>query len=330
MSHECTGCGQSFETLTRLRLHDCHSSGETTPSTVSDQEDTGASDTADSSDSVRVEQLETQLARAEDGEFDVLHRAVATYEAALGTAHESDSADQYRDISRAYRRQLTAALDNATQAEGWEFLAGLLDAYHPETADEFPHVTTILQNVTGRYLIRTRLSDGVDALPATALAFYSAILDKLEGNGYDFVTEGVHPYGWGIGHPDHPVADTIHDHASTDIFVVNPLLEHAFYADQHEAMTLLERIANDDSVQREIPARPGERRSATRYLLDSVAGAASDELWPTVPRYWEFQDALEFEFELDAAVEQRVRDLVTEKGLDADLPDDWELDDLLV
>ena len=57
---------------------------------------------------------------------------------------------------------------------------------------------------------------------------------------------------------------------------------------------------------------------------------ASDELWPTVPRYWEFHDALDFEFELDAAVEQRVRDLVTVKGLDADLPDNWELDDLLV
>jgi len=329
MSHECTDCGQSFETLTELRLHDCHPAPETTPSTVSDQEETDAGVTAGSSDPVQVEQLETQLARVEDGEFDVLYRAVATYEAALDTARESDSTDQYRDISRAYRRQLVAALDNATQAEGWEFLAGFLDAYHPETADEFPHVTTILQNVTGRYLIRTRLSDGVDALPTTALAFYSAILDELEGNGYDFVTEGVHPYGWGIGHPDHPVADTIHDHASTDIFVVNPLLEHAFYADQHEAMTLLERIASDN-VQREIPARPGERRSATRYLLDAVAGAASDELWPTVPRYWEFHDALDFEFELDATVEQRVRDLVTEKGLDADLPDDWELDDLLV
>jgi len=52
--------------------------------------------TAGSSDPVQVEQLETQLARVEDGEFDVLYRAVATYEAALDTARESDSTDQYR------------------------------------------------------------------------------------------------------------------------------------------------------------------------------------------------------------------------------------------
>jgi len=49
----------------------------------------------------------------------------------------------------------------------------------------------------------------------------------------------MHPYGFAIGHPDQPVTDDIYDHASTDIFVVNPMLEYAFYADQPEAIDLL-------------------------------------------------------------------------------------------
>jgi len=85
-------------------------------------------------------------------------------------------------------------------------------------------VTTVLQNVTGRYLIRTRLSEDINEIPVAALEFFSSILDQIDGDGYDFINEGLHPYGWGIGHPDHAVADNIHQHASTNIFVVNPML----------------------------------------------------------------------------------------------------------
>jgi len=42
------------------------------------------------------------------------------------------------------RSQLIVVLDDATQTEGWDLVADFLDAYHPETADEFPHMTTLL------------------------------------------------------------------------------------------------------------------------------------------------------------------------------------------
>ncbi|SDJ91043.1 hypothetical protein SAMN05216226_111136 [Halovenus aranensis] len=101
-------------------------------------------------------------------------------------------------------------------------------------------MTTILQNVTSRYLIRTRLSDGIDSVPVPALTFFSSILDQVEGDGYDFIREALHPYGWGIGHPDHSVADDIQQYASSSLPLVNAILEHAFYADQHSAVELLE------------------------------------------------------------------------------------------
>lgn len=206
------------------------------------------------------------------------------------------------------------------------FLAEFLDTYNPEAADEFPHVTTILQNVTGRSLIRTRLSDGVADIPVEALGFFSSILDQIEGDGDGFINEGLHPYGWGIGHPEHPVADDIHRHASTDIFVVNPMLEHAFYADQQSAVELLERIVADESIQQTIQHPFGEI-SETRYLLDAPAGAVS-EFSVTMPRYWEWQEELDYEFELAEDVEQRLRHLVTEHDIDNDLPSDWEIADL--
>ena len=277
-------------------------------------------------DEVELEGLEQQLADADNGDLTALTQAVAIYEARLASAHEADESDRYQGISRAYRERLITVLDDATQSEGWEFLADFLDAYHPETADEFPHVTTILQNVTGRYLIRTRLSDGVEAIPVEALEYFSSILDGLDGEGYDYILEGMHPYGWGIGHPDHSVADDIHQHASTDIFVVNAILEHAFYADQHLAMDLLERISHDDSIQESVYHRSGHI-SETRYLLDSPAGAVSD-FSPTLPRYWDWDEEVDYEFELDDDVEQRIRRLVAEEGIADDLPSDWEIDDL--
>jgi hypothetical protein len=277
-------------------------------------------------DEIKLEGLEQQLADANDGDMTALTQAVAIYEARLASAHEADESDRYRGISRTYREQLITVLDDATQSEGWEFLADFLDAYHPGTTDEFPHVTTILQNVTGRYLIRTRLSDGVEAIPVEALGYFNSILDRLDREGYDYILEGMHPYGWGIGHPDHSVADDIQQHASTDIFVVNAILEHAFYADQHLAMDLLERIARDDSIQERI-AHPRGRTSETRSLLDAPAGAVSD-FSPTIPRYWDWDEEVDYEFELDDDVEQRIRSLVTEEGIDDDLSSDWAIDDL--
>lgn len=49
---------------------------------------------------------------------------------------------------------------------------------------------------------------------------------------------------------------------------------------------------------------------------------------PMTPRYWEWYEELEYEFELNNDVEQRIRQLVAEHGIDDDLPSDWEVADL--
>ena len=175
MSHPCEDCGDTFETLTQLRLHDCSPSN------------TSASPTGDAAS---IEQLDSLLADVENSDFDALHQAMATYETRQATAHDQDNTDRYREVSRTYRKPLVTALDEATQTNGWEFIVEFIDAYHPTTADDFPHVTTIIQNVTGRYLIRTRVTDDVETIPVKALEYFGAILDDVESE-YGYINEGA-------------------------------------------------------------------------------------------------------------------------------------------
>jgi len=93
-------------------------------------------------------------------------------------------------------------------------------------------------------------------------------------------------------------------------------------------MDLLEQIVRDDSIDRSLPHTTGQI-SETRYLLDAPAGAVSD-FEPTIPRYWDWQKELDYEFELDEDVERRIRDIVTERNIESDLPDDWGIADLII
>ena len=133
------------------------------------------------SDEIELEEIDALLATADSGDPTAITQAVALYEAELASAHEAEKRNRYQDISRVYQKRFITVLDDATQTDGWDFLIDFLNAYHPETTDEFPHVTTILQNVTGRALIRTRLSDGVEAIPLDAVGYFSSILNQLDG-----------------------------------------------------------------------------------------------------------------------------------------------------
>ena len=176
-------------------------------------------------------------------------------------------------------------------------------------------------------LIRTRLTDGVSAIPVVALEYLDGVA-VAAGDTADTTQEEVHAYGWGIGHPDHSVADRLHSRASEDIFSVNPTLEHAFYADQYAAVDLLESLVRDESIDGTLPRISRDDMPYRRYLLDCVYGLQTDDHWPSRPRYDDWHEELAYTFELDAAVERRIRDLVAERGYDATLPDDWTFRDL--
>lgn len=326
MGRECEDCGESFETLTSLRLHDCGDAGTDALSASSDP-GSGTSPSFTDDHDASVTELDDRLDRVADGEFDAVFGAVAAFESAQSSAlEEDDGGSASRDVFWSYYEPVADGLNEATQSEGWSLLADVIEAYDPAETDGIPLATPAIANAVGRYVIRTRLADGVAAVPVTALEYLDAVAINA-ADGDDIASEEAHAYGWGIGHPDHSVVDRLRDRVSEDVFSVSPSLEHAFYADQHAAVDALERLVRDDSIAGTLSRPRREDMPYRRYLLDCVYGLKDDDHRPG-PRYWEWREQLDYAFELDETVERRIRDLVVETGVDADLPDDWELRDL--
>lgn len=328
MAHECDDCGESFETLTRLRLHDCGDVQSETFSTASTARNSPASDSSPTEErNASVAELDNLLDRFSDGDVDALHYAVVEFERALSAALEEDtSGDTYRDVFWPYYERISDDLDEAARANGWAFLGDVIDAHDP-TEDDLPLVTPAIANAVGRYLIRTRLAEGVEAIPVEALEYLDAVAVNADDSD-DVVHEEVHAYGWGIGHPDHSVVDRLHARVSEDIFSVTPSLEHAFYADQYAAIDALEGLVRDESIDGTLSRVTRDDMPYRRHLLDCVYSLKIDDYWPQMPRYYDWYDEFDYTFELDDAVEQRIRDLVEQTGFDADLPDDWTFRDL--
>lgn len=329
MPHECDGCGASFETLTRLRLHDCD---DVQPEKPVDSADLEQSQSAGSSPpgerTASVAELDTLLDRFSDGDRAALHETLVEFESVLSAAlEEDDGGETYRDVFWPYHERVSGALDEAARSAGWKFLENVIDAYDPTADDELPLVTPTIANAVGRNLIRTRLTENVESIPVSALEYLDTVA-VTTGDTADTTQEEVHAYGWGIGHPDHSVADRLHARASEDIFSVNPTLEHAFYADQYAAVDLLDALVRDESIDGTFSRPTREDMPSRRYLLDCVYGLQTDDHWPGMPRYYDWHEEFDDTFELDDAVEQRIRDLVAETGFDADLPNDWTFRDL--
>lgn len=325
MAHECNDCGASFETLTRLRLHDCVNaqSEPASPTSNAEGSTTTATSTADEP-TAAITDLDDSLERVSDGEVTAITDAVANFEAILSA---DASGDTDRDVFWPYYERVSNGLDTATRTEGWALLGDVIEAYDPTTEEEVAFATSAIANAVGRYCIRTRLTDGVGAIPAGALEYLDAVAVTADDSA-DIAREEVHAYGWGIGHPDHSVVDRLHARTSTDVFSVTPTLEHAFYADQNAAVGALEALVRDESIDGTLPRMNRADMPYRRYLLDSVYGLKTDGYYPQMPRYDDWPEEFAYSFELDGTVEQRIRDLVAETGFDDDLPEDWALRDL--
>jgi hypothetical protein len=277
---------------------------------------------------VSTPELEDRLDQVSAGEFDAIFDLIATFESAQSRVlNENEGAEMYHDMFWSYYEPVPDGLDRATQAEGWTLLEDAIVAYDPTDGDSIPHATPAIANAVGRFVIRTRLTDGVEAIPENALVYLDAVAVNAS-SGDDIASEEAHAYGWGIGHPEHSVIDHLRERVSVDVFSVNPALEHAFYADQHAALDALESLIEDDSLDGTISQPRRADLSHRRYLLDCIYGLKNDEHWPKTPRYWDWHTTFDYEFELDGSVEQRVRNLVMEHGFDSDLPDDWNFYDL--
>ncbi|WIV68843.1 hypothetical protein [Natrialbaceae archaeon AArc-T1-2] len=349
MTRTCKACGETFETLSALRMHDCP-----------DEEDDAASAWEKERDEhmARIRKLEREenlaarraasaeltdaLERAGAANLGAVHEALAYYERHLAEEWESrrrGEDDHYEGFRRVFGEQAGTALEEATQANGWPFLLDVLEAYwptatfdletyadvpdgaYPERSDveEYPYIGHVLTTVTGQQLVRTRLEDGVEAIPERALEFQLAFHRSPDDTGAWIESMS---YGWGIGHPDHPVEASLQALVDGEYDIwFGGAVEHAVHADQRAAVTLLEEVFAAGVVS--------DPATALRGI-----GAVERSRYPESGDHWDWEavypDLGEAGLEWDPDVREQLRELVVEVGLEAELPQEWTLGDLVL
>jgi len=327
MPHTCDDCETEFETLSRLRLHDCPVDEPDDPSPLSSFDAfrdsiSGALDTTMQQRSsernkrgleAASDALKTTLEEAAQGDTDAAFELVGRYERELQEYHDREDYDTYRGILWAFYEPAAAAVDENATREGWDFLMDLIDAYPRESTAEEPLASPIIENAVGRHLIRTRLEDGVAAIPVEALVYLGSFWESMG----DISGEESLAYGWGIGHPEHSVTDYLRDVVTEELFWVHGVLSHAFYADQHAAADLLEELLTDERIDYE-----------DRYRLASVLGTVDYDSPPQTPRYWDLREELDDRFAFDETVRAGLRETIEAEGFHRRLGDDWTFSDM--
>ena len=340
MAHECNDCGQSFETLSRLRLHKCgDQQASVSPgppaATSSDKSIESAEPTYDYSREELEEKypefvggLAELLADENNNDPDIatVSQAIAEHDRLLTetTIGEAPGGKELQtDLLFAYYEPLAERLDTLVDSQGWDVLLEFVDAYDTRGTDDLPEVTPVIANVVGRWIIRTRQTSGVEAIPAAALAYLSAIPGQEDTRELHY--EEAYTYGWGIGHPDHSVADRLIELATSEHRFVKITLNTAFYVDQHRAIEVLERLVTDETIDTTTDML-GRQVDLTEFYFKAVADLETDALvGPHAPPYWEEGDDLPRTVEVSAEVRQRIRELAVDSGVVTDLPGDWSL-----
>lgn len=346
MAHTCEDCGETFETLTRLRLHDCPEDEEAAERErrrqdedmnarirrMTREEDTAARRRAS-------DEFTDALERAGDGDHAAVHRALAQYEGHLSEEWENYEEGEYWGFHRAFFGPAVEGLETAVLAEGWPYLLDVLEAYWPEATfdldsypdheefggeetdefEDFPHVSHVLATVTGKHTVRTRRADDVASIPVEALEYLLAF-HRHPGDESPWVDSMS--YGWGIGHPDRPVAATVETLVGADYEIwASTAIEHAVHADQHAAATLIEGVF-------------GNRVVSDPALLLSALGSIERGWYPDSSEHWDWETLYpEFDdegFDWDPDVRNRLRAVVEDCGLARELPDEWTFADIVL
>ena len=328
MPHECDACGETFRTLSRLRLHDCPADKPDNPGSLSsfDAFLGSISDALDTNMQQRHQErekrgleaasdtLKTHLEEAARGDADAAIRFIGRYERELREHHEAEDYDTYRGLFWALYEPAAEALDEIATREGWAFLVDFIDGYPRESIDE-PFASPVIENAVGRHVIRTRLRDGIRAVPVEALAYLGSFWESMGGTS----GEESFTYGWGIGHPEHSITDHARDVVTQELFWVRGVLPHTFYADQHAAADLLEALLTDERIDYE-----------DRYLLASILASVERDSSPQIPRYWDLREELDYRSEWDDSVRTRLRETIEGERFHQRLPENWTFSDMEV
>lgn len=262
-----------------------------------------------------------------DADPELMIDALREFSTWVERTHSYDGKEAAKELVWDYYQQITTQCDAVVQQKGWTALAAVITEFKPSDGQQWPLITPIIANLTGRFIIRTQIAEGVNSIPEAALAYLGEIPDYT-GPMMAETHEEASIYGWGIGHESEPVADRIYEVATTDIQWAHSVLFEAFWADQREAVSLLERLATSSEIPR------------PRFLIGCVGLVDSSAQTPkqsvsSYPRYWRHNTNFSADFAWERSVARRIQDLVSklarESNSSSDWPDpdaDWTFSDL--
>lgn len=322
MPYTCDDCEETFETLSALRLHDCSSStssGDSESETDDWMTDRGEkrrqdreSLAAETVDEAFINLLETAR---NSTDRNTAVRLLADYEGELQDALDvDDNGDSYRAVFWTYYEPVVERIDNVCRTEGWPFVTEVMDAYDHRADGELSDATAVVANLVARSLIRTRLTDGVDAVPAAAVDFLGSI-QEYDTKTFEIASEESHHIGWAVGHPEVDVEGRIRDAVPDNETWAVAAAKRALYIDQTSVSLFCELI---------------ETTEETGFILDTLAHFEGEPGSLLFPRGWEITDEFDRDFavSLEPQTERRLRETISECGYDSRLPDDWDFEDL--
>lgn len=311
---ECLYCTESFQDEQRLRYHLYHDHPREELSRIDEQRVKHSYDTFIQDDISTLENtLQREPTRQTAGE------AVETFERVLRKTLEWEDIETVHHRIVAAEQLVLDALDTVVQTSGRDLLLDLIETYDPRTERALPPgVGAIIGNIVGRDIIRTRIDEGVEAIPTAELAYLETLVEyehpvepASEQRFKDNRWAVSYAYGWAISHPTHDVAEYIHMMArdtSTAKWSEQTLMQ-AFYADPAAATDILDGLLSDKQTH--------QPRFFVHSLKEVTRGIGIH-----TPQ-WDWNAEIERDVELEDDIVKRLRTVVAESEFSNDVSEDW-------
>jgi hypothetical protein len=225
--------------------------------------------------------LTNALEKTRSGNQTDMYTLLAAWDKSVEAALERGGASRYREVTKEHLPRVIRLVDTATTDESgetdWAFLQECTDAYPPGVDDH--HCSQILASVLARYVIRTRIDQGPDAIPEWVVDY---LMEITVNKDTEWAWESAAAVGWAAGRSNTAVLDRVVDRTDTDSEPwAMGILKHVTFADPGAGITLLERLLDS----------PDTREDLT--FLRCLERPLKQDL-PNFPQYWEPQTELEY------------------------------------
>lgn len=227
--------------------------------------------------------LTSALEDATPGEPSGVYSLLAAWNQSVETALDRGGWSRLQEIRGQYLEELIDFVDTTATVDGidWAFLEESVDAYPPGVGDH--HCSSILANVVARCVIRTRIREGVNAIPTWALEY---LADVTVEDDSEWAWESTAAFGWAVGHPEIAVLDRALERAeSGDDSWAMGILTHATFADPEAGIDLLEQLLESPDVVEDL-------------VFVGCLHAPFEQDFPDFPLYWEPDTELDYHVEI--------------------------------